>query len=290
MAFLVFGLLAWVPLSATADEAAPRDLLKSLSGALAGRRIPEAEEPGGAIRLRGGLSLRDIYRRTIGAVPLVVSPGGTGSAVVIAVNAAESSGWVITNHHVVEKPFRDKQGRAVVVLLFYDALLASEPFDEERLVRCVEAGGGAGWCDGLLRSIRIGVVVGTDPARDLALLHVTNVPRGILPIQEAGIESVEPGDDVATIGHPRGFLWSLTRGIVSGVRQKYPTGNSLGTVIQTQAPIAPGNSGGPLLTLDGRLVGVIAWAHQGAQALNGAIAINEVQAFAAELAARFRQR
>lgn len=190
----VAGFLLGVMLSsrATAADPVPAELLKVLPGALAGRTLAGPEEAGGALRLRGGLSLREIYRRTIPAVPLVVSAGGTGSAVVIAVNGADTSGWVVTNHHVVEKPFRSKQGGSVVVLLFYNALLASEPFDEQRLVRCVEAGGGPGWCDGLLRSMRIGVIVGSDPDRDLALLHVTNVPRGILPIHEAGIESVEP--------------------------------------------------------------------------------------------------
>jgi S1-C subfamily serine protease len=95
---------------------------------------------------------------------------------------------------------------------------------------------------------------------------------------------------VAVIGHPKGFLWSLTRGIVSAVRTKYPMGGSEGTVIQTQTPIAPGNSGGPLLTLEGQLVGVVTWQVGGTQGLNAAIAVNEVQKFAAEQAAKARKK
>jgi len=67
-------------------------------------------------------------------------------------------------------------------------------------------------------------------------------------------------------------------------------GDSEGTVIQTQTPIAPGNSGGPLLTLEGQMVGVITWQVGGTQGLNAAIAVNEVQKFAAELAAKPRRK
>ena len=81
----------------------------------------------------------------------------------------------------------------------------------------------------------------------------------------------------------------MAQGIVSAVRTKYPMGSSQGTVIQTQTPIAPGNSGGPLLTPDGRLVGVITWQLRGEQGLNAAVAINEVQGFASEMAAKSRK-
>ena len=215
---------------------------------------------------------------------------GTGSSIVINVNRAESWALVVTNHHVVEKPFRTDKGEPRVLLLFYDPQLASEPFSPDKIQQCIQVGEKNPFCDALRKSLRIAAVVGTDQARDLALLYVTDIPAGVAPIQEANIETVEPGDDVAVIGHPKGFLWSLTRGIVSAIRSKYPMGDSQGTVIQTQTPIAPGNSGGPLLTMEGRLVGVITWQLAGSQGLNGAIAINEVQKFAADLAAKSRKQ
>ena len=68
-------------------------------------------------------------------------------------------------------------------------------------------------------------------------------------------------------------------------------GRARGTVIQTQTPVSPGSSGGPLLTAEGYLLGVIAWGvFKEAQGLNAAIAINEVQEFAREQAKRFQQR
>ena len=67
------------------------------------------------------------------------------------------------------------------------------------------------------------------------------------------------------------------------IRLRYPLGDALGTIIQTQTPIAPGSSGGPLLTPNGALLGVIVWGVvQEAQGLNAAIAINEIQAFVTE--------
>ena len=104
----------------------------------------------------------------------------------------------------------------------------------------------------------------------------------------ADLNSMAPGDDVAVIGHPQGFLWSLTRGIVSGIRKRYPMGNTLGTVIQTQAPIAPGSSGGPLLTPSGLLMGVIVWKLKTTQGLNGAIGINEILSYISNPAKRLQ--
>jgi hypothetical protein len=205
------------------------------------------------------------------------------------VNAADSSALLITNHHVVEKTFKNEQGTPFVLALFYDRQLAGEPFNPDQLVSCIKTRENTPWCEALRRSIRMAWVLGTDPARDLALLKVDGVPSDVKPIREATIDTVEPGDDVAVIGHPKGLVWSLTQGIVSAVRTKFPMGSSQGTVIQTQTPIAPGNSGGPLMTLEGRLIGVITWQLRGEQGLNAAVAINEVQKFASDMTAKSRK-
>lgn len=290
-ALLASLLLAGGPQRSAAAEAFdPPEASRRLAEVLAGRQLIPPEGGQDGFRLRGPQTLREIYRGAAPAVPLVISPDGIGSAVVITVNAAEGSGWVITNHHVVKTPFRDKAGRPWVLLLFYDPQLASEPFDAEGVVRCANGRDTAGWCRVLLRAMRIGYVLGTDPDRDLALLHVPLFPVGVQPIPEAALDTIGPGDHVAVIGHPHGFLWSLTQGIVSGVRQRYPMGAAYGTVIQTQVPIAPGNSGGPLLSPEGRLLGVITWKVTGSEVSNMAVAINEVRSFAMELAARARGR
>ena len=283
---LVMGLQS--PGYGAEDALAPKTV-KRMADILYDRRLAPPEETAGGIRTRGP-SLRDLYRATVRAVPIVIAEDGTGSSVVVNVNPADRSALVVTNHHVVENPLLTDEGEPRVLLLFHDPELSGEPFSPAKIEKCVEGREKSSFCDALRKSLRVAAILGTDPARDLALLYVENVPPGATPIRGARLDSVEAGDDVAVIGHPKGFLWSLTRGIVSAVRTKYPMGGSEGTVIQTQTPIAPGNSGGPLLTLEGQLVGVVTWQVGGTQGLNAAIAVNEVQKFAAEQAAKARKK
>jgi S1-C subfamily serine protease len=139
------------------------------------------------------------------------------------------------------------------------------------------------------------VIVATDPNRDLALVTVQSIPESVRPVPWGSLETIRSGDDVVVIGHPLGLLWSVTTGIVSGIRSKYQmsASGSGSTVIQTQTPINPGNSGGPLLTSEGQLIGVIFGARTvraarqnpnadvsvAAPGLNFAIGVNEVQEF-----------
>jgi S1-C subfamily serine protease len=120
-------------------------------------------------------------------------------------------------------------------------------------------------------------------------------PEALRPIPWGTVDTVKPGDDVVVIGHPLGMLWSITTGIVSGIRFNYKISNSAieSTVVQTQTPVNPGNSGGPLLTSDGRLIGVIFGSptvsasrqkasedvRVAAPGLNLAVGVNEVEAF-----------
>ena len=104
-------------------------------------------------------------------------------------------------------------------------------------------------------------VVKIDVQRDLALVHPRSLPnRTVRPLQ-ISLKGVEVGEDVAAIGHPEDLEWTFTKGIVSSVRHdfEWPSGLAAphrATVIQTQTPINPGNSGGPLLSGDGKIVGV----------------------------------
>jgi len=94
------------------------------------------------------------------------------------------------------------------------------------------------------------------------------------------------GADVYAIGHPTGQAWSYTKGIVSQVRDNFTWGTDEeikhhADVIQTQTPINPGNSGGPLLSDDGKLVGVNSFKAAG-EALNFAVTVDEVRRFLEE--------
>src|SRR5205823_4609112 len=85
----------------------------------------------------------------------------------------------------------------------------------------------------------------------------------------------QAGDDVLAIGHPRGFAFTSTRGIISATRRRLPDGE----YVQTDVAINPGNSGGPLLDQQGRLVGLNTRVTVDAQGLGFAIGGEEVRAY-----------
>lgn len=119
-----------------------------------------------------------------------------------------------------------------------------------------------------------------DPTKDLALVSLVSPPAGLKPLPIGSLKDVEVGQTVHAIGHPRGNLWSYTNGVVSQIREKQQGIPPLvADVVQTQAPISPGNSGGPLISNTGVLVGVNTFMRTDAQNLNFAVAVNEVQAF-----------
>ena len=127
-----------------------------------------------------------------------------------------------------------------------------------------------------------GDVVKVDVQRDLALIRPRSLPkRRPLEIYPGNIEV---GADVHAIGHPLGQGWTYTKGIVSSVRPNYEWTYGQGdfhrgTIIQTQTPINPGNSGGPLLSDDGKIVGVNLFVTKGAEGLNFAVAAKEIRYF-----------
>lgn len=103
-----------------------------------------------------------------------------------------------------------------------------------------------------------GTIVGTDPHSDLAVLSVGDVPAAATPLPFSKSEATV-GQEVVAIGNPYNLNGTITTGIVSGVDRSIPapTGFRIPDAIQTDAPVNPGNSGGPLMSLDGRVVAVI---------------------------------
>jgi S1-C subfamily serine protease len=101
-------------------------------------------------------------------------------------------------------------------------------------------------------------VVGTDPSTDLALLKVNVDAKALTPLSLADSDKVEVGDPVVAIGNPFGLERTVTAGIVSALQREVraPNNYTIDHVIQTDAPINSGNSGGPLIDAQGRVIGV----------------------------------
>ena len=102
-------------------------------------------------------------------------------------------------------------------------------------------------------------LVGSDPSTDLAVLRVETNSRGLTPLQLGDSDAVSVGDPVVAIGNPFGLDRTATAGIVSAVQERTitaPNGSPIDHVIQTDAPINRGNSGGPLLNAAGEVIGV----------------------------------
>ena len=103
-----------------------------------------------------------------------------------------------------------------------------------------------------------GFVTQKQPERDLAIVQVRNLPGGVPAATLSG--GVRQGDEVLAIGAPFGFEGSVSSGIVSGVNRSFnvrETGQTLQGLIQFDAAVNPGNSGGPLVDRNGRVVGIV---------------------------------
>ena len=101
-------------------------------------------------------------------------------------------------------------------------------------------------------------IVGTDLSTDIAVLKVDPDEAKLHPIPLGNSSRVRVGDPAIAIGNPFGFDRTVTTGIVSALQRQIqaPNGFSISNVIQTDASVNPGNSGGPLLDAVGRVIGI----------------------------------
>ncbi len=104
------------------------------------------------------------------------------------------------------------------------------------------------------------VMTGAQPENDLAVLKALSLPDDLEAATMRSTADLRPGDHVIAVGHPFGIGPSVSYGVVSGLRREFrsPDGEkTLTNLIQFDAAANPGNSGGPLVTMDGQLVGIV---------------------------------
>ena len=179
--------------------------------------LPTPEAPENTPQ-QAGLSLQEIYSKTIDSVVSISCTLEDGSASGTGVVLTQT-GYIVTNSHVVE------DATAISVLL----------------------------TDGRTLTARI---VGTDPISDLAVLWVD--AEDLTPAQFGDSSSLRVGDVAVAIGDPLGIelRGTMTDGIISAINRNVTTGGRTLTLIQTNAALNSGNSGGPLLNSYGQVIGI----------------------------------
>jgi S1-C subfamily serine protease len=143
---------------------------------------------------------------------------GVGSGVVIIDN-----GTILTNLHVVS-------GAKKIRVTFYDGSQSDAS------------------------------IINVQPENDLAVLRARTIPDDFVAATMRSTADLAPGDQVIAVGFPFGIGPSVSSGIVSGLKRQFrsPDGQQLLTnLIQFDAAANPGNSGGPLVTMDGEVVGIV---------------------------------
>jgi S1-C subfamily serine protease len=194
------------------------------------REVPAGTAESTAFRNPSGKTISDIYGSAKRGVIQVLATSGAsdslfgsqperalGSGFVI-----DKAGHVVTNYHVIE-------GASKVEVSFSgnDEMPAT--------------------------------VIGRDPSTDIAVLRIKRAQgRALTPLELGNSDVVRVGDAVVAIGNPFGLERTVTAGIVSALQREItaPNGFAIDRVIQTDAAINHGNSGGPLLNADGRVIGV----------------------------------
>jgi S1-C subfamily serine protease len=103
-----------------------------------------------------------------------------------------------------------------------------------------------------------GELIGQDPENDVAVLKIDAPPEELFPVPIGTSDKLYVGQRVYTLGNPFGLEGTLTTGIISNLNRTLPsrTGREMKSIIQTDAAMNPGNSGGPLLDTGGRMIGM----------------------------------
>ena len=143
---------------------------------------------------------------------------GVGTGVVIV-----DKGVILTNLHVV-------QGAETIKIVFADGLETTAS------------------------------VTGVQPENDLAVLQAHKIPDDLIAATMRSTADLTPGDQVVAVGFPFGIGPSTSAGVISGLKRNFrsPEGKQMmSNLIQFDAAANPGNSGGPLVTMDGEVIGIV---------------------------------
>lgn len=164
------------------------------------------------------LSLQEIYETCIPSVVSITTKlyGGSSSGTGVVLSA---SGYIVTNYHVIE------DAQSIAVLLTDNRQLAAR-------------------------------IVGSDPVSDLAVLSVE--AEDLISAQFGDSDSLRVGDAVVAIGDPLGveYRGTMTNGIISAINRNVSVNGRTMNLIQTNAALNSGNSGGPLINTYGQVIGI----------------------------------
>jgi len=103
-------------------------------------------------------------------------------------------------------------------------------------------------------------VIASQPENDIAVLHPNKPPAQIIPATLGNPNAVRIGDEAYVVGNPLGLYASMSAGVISGLDRSFQPLNSkqrLRGLIQIDAAVNPGNSGGPLLNREGQVIGIV---------------------------------
>ena len=250
--FFLAGLIAALGLGAGAGATAYAVLSDDSTTVVRQVTVADSEPAATA----DGLSIASIYERSHKAVVEITARATQFSGSQAAQGSGfvyDGAGHIVTNQHVVE-------GASSITVRFWDG------------------------------STRTARLVGTDPSTDLAVIDV-NAPASFLePVRLGDSSSVDVGEGVVAMGSPFGLEGTVTSGIVSALHRQMtaPNNFTITDSIQTDAAINHGNSGGPLLDQQGRVIGVNAQIESesgGSDGVGFAIPSNTVRSIVSQLIA-----
>jgi S1-C subfamily serine protease len=180
------------------------------------------------------LTIAEIYKRTASGVVQITATGNAqrspfGGSAQPALGSGfvfDKAGYIITNYHVIAP--------------------------------AVTAGAGSIEVTFSNNASHDATLVGSDPSTDLAVLKVNTSASALTALTLGDSDAVQVGDSVVAIGNPFGLSRTVTAGIVSAIQRQIEAPNryAIDHVIQTDAPINHGNSGGPLINAKGEVIGV----------------------------------